>query len=343
MKRFMARLWNHHLARTTASLVATAALFGIVSGVAQASGEIQHDMAVTSVSMMDPALRPAGVPSDYVVTPNGFFPASCVQVVHANENLLADGSITRVDGALRKPAGCTQAHYTSRGTRVEPDGRISQLAEARSNPTINSWVIDTNYSSSVAIGRIVASWKVPTAPSSKSSQIDYFFPGLEQSASGSQSILQPVLAWNGFNDKAWTMTGWNCCVDGTTYHGDTISVSAGDSIVGDTYSTCAAGVSCSTWAILSSDTTKGTSTTFKTNPYAALTWVFGGVLEAYNISTCSQYPASGSISFTNIAVYNLNKVQIASPPWTKDYPVGSTSPQCNYGITATSAATTLVF
>ncbi|RDD80262.1 hypothetical protein DVJ77_18210 [Dyella tabacisoli] len=189
---------------------------------------------------------------------------------------------------------------------------------------------------------MVASWTVPTTPSNPGSQVIYFFPGLEQ-LPNVQSILQPVLGWNGYNDAAWTLASWNCCVDGTTFHSDPINASDGDQVIGDTYSTCAPGVSCSNWAIVSTNVSTGQNSTLNTDPYGALTWVFGGVLEAYGVDTCDQYPASGSISFTDIGVYTLDGNPVASPPWNNSYPVGSQSPQCNYGVSATSSTSTLVY
>ena len=338
MNRFIGRTRR---SRFGVSLIAVLSLLGIAGGTQAAEQAApKPDAALTAVSAMEQQLRPQGVPSNFVVTPNGYFDPSCVQEVHEGEELHKDGNIRRVDGSLRKPALCSQAHFALNGTRIEPNGLVT--FPAAHNPTINGWVIDTNYSSSVAIGRIVASWKVPSNPTTSASQVIYFFPGLEQ-LPNVQSILQPVLGWNGYNDHKWTMASWNCCVSGTTYHSSPINVSVGDSITGDTYSNCSPGVTCSTWKIVSKDVTKGTSTTLTTNPYATLNWVFGGVLEAYGVSSCNHYPSNGSIAFTNIAVYNLNQVQIANPPWTKDFPVGSTSPQCNYGITATASNTTLVY
>ncbi len=330
---------HRRLARLGASLLVVAGMLGL--GAAHAAEAAKPVAMVTSVAALPANLRPQGVPTDFVVTPNGYFAANCVQVVHADEKLQADGRIERMDGALRAPAACTQPHYSLSGMRVMPDGSSTALA-GRTAPTINGWVLDTNFVSNVSVGRIVANWTVPTAPSNAGSQVIYFFPGLEQLPTV-QSILQPVLGWNGYGDGAWTLASWNCCVNGTTYHSDPINVSSGDKVTGDTYSTCAAGVSCSTWAIVSKDVTTNKSTTLNTNPYSSLTWVFGGVLEAYGVDTCNQYPRSGSISFTSIAVYNLNKVQIASPSWSHDMPVGSQSPQCNYGITATSSTTNLVY
>lgn len=338
---------NRHPRWSGRWIFAIVALLGIVSGATQAADNSTSSLTLTTVSALDASMRPQGVPADYVVTPNGYFSASCVQVVHAGEKLHSDGRIEAVNGTMRTPAICTQPHYSASGVRVDPNGMTAAAVRgAHKNPTINGWVLDADYSSSVAIGRIVASWTVPSAPTRvTSSQVDYFFPGLEQSESSAESILQPVLGYNAFSSpyNKWTMASWNCCVSGTTYYSDPINVSVGDKIVGNTQSSCGAWPSCATWAITSTDETTGQSTTLNTDPYAALTWVFGGVLEAYGISSCTQFPASQPLVFSNIQVYDINNNLVASPPWGASYDVGSTRPQCNYKISTTSGSVTLAY
>lgn len=334
---------HRHLSWLGTSMLIAMTVLGVTSNSARAADSSSTAPLLRTVSMLDASLRPAGVPTDYVVTPNGYFAASCVQRVQANERVHTDGSIERADGTIRKPAACTMPHYSSDGTRVEANGTVTALtSKARKAPTINGWVMDSDYSSSVAIGRIVASWVVPSAPSKQSSQTDYYFPGMEQSEASAKSILQPVLGWNAFsNFPQWSMASWNCCVSGTTYYSNPISVSAGDQITGDTKSTCGAWPSCATWAIISTDETTGGSTTLDTDPYAALSWVFGGVNEVYSVSSCAQLPASGSITYSSIQVYDINNNRIASPPWVNEYDVGSQKPQCSYNIASSASTVTL--
>jgi hypothetical protein len=305
------------------------------------------DNAVTAftpraVGQFNAELRPQGVPADYVVTPNGFFAPSCVQRVQEGETLHADGSIETANGALRKPAACTQAHYRFDGTRVEPNGSFFLPAiQAARKPTINGWVEDANYESSVNIGKIVATWKVPSTPTQQTGQTDYFFPGLEQNDVNPTSILQPVLGYGAFSGTIWTLSSWNCCVSGTTYYSGPINVNVGDTILGTTQ--CQAANSCGTWKITSKDVTTGQSTTLTTNPYGNLQWVFGGVLEVYGVSSCSQLPASSPLTYSSIAVYNTSFSQISNPPWGADYPVGSTSPQCSYNVSTSAGSVSLSY
>jgi len=61
------------------------------------------------------------------------------------------------------------------------------------------------------------------------------------------------------------------------------------------------------------------------------------VLEVYNITQCSDYPAneasgySGAIGFHDQIVLNRNYVQIANPAWTITNLTSGLTPQCNYG------------
>lgn len=313
------------------------AVFG-ACGAAFAADNAAQTFTPKAVAEFEASVRPQGVPTDYVVTPNGFFSPSCVQRVEEGETLHADGSIEAANGLLRKPALCTQPHYRFDGSRVEPNGSFSMPPIQARQPTINGWVEDANYSSSVNIGKLVATWKVPSTPTNQSGQTDYFFPGLEQLPTV-QSILQPVLGYGAFSGTVWTLSSWNCCVSGTTYYSGPINVSVGDTILGTTQ--CQAANSCSTWKVISKDVTKNTSTTLTTSPYGNLRWVFGGVMEVYGVSSCSQLPASSPLTYSSIAVYNTAFTKISSTPWGADYPVGSTSPQCNYNVSTTSSSVTL--
>ncbi|GLQ92522.1 hypothetical protein GCM10007901_14730 [Dyella acidisoli] len=309
-----------------------------VCGVAFAADNAVQTFTPKGVSEFEASQRPQGVPTDYVVTPNGFFSPSCVQRVEEGETLHADGSIEAANGVVRKPALCTQAHYRFDGSRVEPNGSFSLPPIQARQPTINGWVEDANYSSSVNIGKIVATWKVPSTPTNQSGQTDYFFPGLEQLPTV-ESILQPVLGYGAFSGTVWTLSSWNCCVSGTTYYSGPINVKAGDTILGTTQ--CKAANSCSTWTITSKDVTTNTSTTLTTKPYGNLLWVFGGVMEVYGVSSCNQLPASSPLTYSSIAVYNTAFTKISNTPWGADYPVGSTSPQCSYNVSTTSSSVTL--
>jgi hypothetical protein len=300
--------------------------------------------ALTSVSTIAPNLRPQNVPADYVITPNGFFAASCVHAVNQGEKVHADGSIEAVDGSIRKPAACTQPHYTQSGVRIEANGTVDLSSKKPPQSGYSGWMLTADYVSSSDVGTISAYWNVPTNPSSTTDQVVYFFPGLEQNDSNPDSILQPVLGYNAFSGggvSEWTLSSWNCCYAGSTYYSGPVNTAAGDQIYGIVTSTCTSTSESSNCAtITTTDKTTGASTTFTTSPYGALTWVFGGTLETYYISSCSLLPASKTVTYSSIVVKDMNGNTLSNP-WSADNIIGSSSPQCNYSISSSNSSVTL--
>jgi hypothetical protein len=307
---------------------------------------------LAKVSSLPAGQRPAGVPGDYVITPNGYFAQDCVQVVHASEKLRADGRIEQAGGGIRSTPACGKSHYDVQGRRIDRSGHVATglATAAGATPGVGitpasytGWIESANFTSSTPIGRLRASWRVPNTPSNVGNQVVYLFPGLEQTPTV-VSILQPVLGWNCCGDQTWSITSWNCCVDGTTYVSDKVDVSPGDEIVGDTYSLCGEGVEdCGEWSIVTQDTTSGQSTTLSnSNPQGRPDWVFGGVLEVYNLDSCDKLPPDGTVAYYDIQVWDTNG-NLQGQPWGHANASSSISPQCNYGISSSDGNVTLSF
>jgi hypothetical protein len=326
-------------------MIAALSLLGL-SGLAQAANDTQPQASLTTVSSLAPNLRPQNVPLDYVITPNGYFAASCVQAVGQGEKVRADGSIEALDGSIRKPGACNLPHYTQSGVRIEANGTVDAPQSKTHASSYSGWLLTADYVSSSNVGSISATWTVPTNPSKTTDQVDYFFPGLEQNDSNPDSILQPVLGYNAFSGSGvseWTLSSWNCCYAGSTYYSGPVNTEAGHEIYGIVTATCTSTSDSSTCAtITSTDETSGASTTFTTSPYGALTWVFGGTLEAYNISSCSLLPASGSVAFTSIVVKDMSGNTLSNP-WSADNIIGSSGPNCDYGISTSNSSVTLKY
>jgi hypothetical protein len=329
-RRFLSR--PHHF--WLFALFALAWLLMLVFTPAHADEALTSSSRLTTAGSLSAATRPANVPLDYVVTPNGYFSPDCVQVVHANELLQADGSIRQKNGTIRARVQCGRAHFDRQGHSIAPTavGPVSQASGTHAiEPTYTGWIESVNFENGSNVGRLRASWRVPSAPNDAENQTVFFFPGLEQSPNV-QSILQPVLGWNGFGDHAWSIASWNCCTAGTTTHTDPAAVSPGDEIVGDTYSLCGVGVyDCGSWSIVTQDTTNGRSVTLNTAPQGELQWVFGGVLEVYGVANCNQLPPQAMTQFYGVTVWDTNGNTL-SPPWRGGYASGSISPQCNYNL-----------
>ncbi|UZB13629.1 hypothetical protein [Xanthomonas phaseoli] len=296
--------------------------------------------------------RPVGVPADYVVTPFGYFSPACVQHVHEGDQITSDGAIQRVTGSLEQRKTCNQDNFTRDGIRVRPDGltlegKLARTSDRASPSKIKSvpppaishdYLADGSYITSTPIGRIVASWKVPPNPRTRSKQTIYFFPGMQ-----GDTILQPVLGYRG-ESNTWDLSSWNCCKDGTVWTSDYIPAKSGDQIVGDTYSTCAAGVACNKWNIDTKNITTGRSVRLTTAPYGNPNLIFGGALEVYDVASCNEFPDGGLLTFSNIAVYDRNMIRVSSPPWDSNGPdAGGLTPQCNYGAQTTDTSVTVFY
>jgi hypothetical protein len=284
--------------------------------------------------------RPAAVPDGYVITPFGYFHPSCVLRVAEGETLLEDGRVLQhADGTLENIAACAYPHYAA-------SGEIAAAGATRvKSPTINGWVESASVTTSTSYGEIIANWTVPPAPTSHSGQIVYFFPGLED-ANDVVSIIQPVLGWNMDEShiSTWSISSWNCCPSGTADYSPAVAVNPGDTIQGTTVSTCGAGTeSCSTWNITTADVTTGGSTTLSNSPSEGQTfnWAFGGVLEAYGISQCSDYPPNAALTYTDIALYDYNSDLISNPAWSASYWAKNQTPQCNYNVQMAATQVTL--
>lgn len=286
-------------------------------------------------------IHPAGVPDNFVATPFGYFHPSCILHLAEGDTLQKDRlSILHADGSIRSFSSCAYAHYTASGKAVDSN------ATNVNSPTINGWVESASVSTSSAYGELVATWIVPPAPTASDGQIVYFFPGAEDD-DGVKTIIQPVLGWNmaGTGGRAWSIASWNCCVSGIVSESTPVGVSVGDTIQGTIRSTCGAGVLlCPTWNITTYDETsrKSTSLTGTSSDGQIFDWAFGGVLEAYNIVQCSDYPPNGALTFSNIALDDDNFQLISNPAWSATYWTSGT-PQCSYKVTTTATSVTLQY
>ncbi len=281
---------------------------------------------------------PPDVPRDYVVTPNGFFHPSCVQRIEPDETLRADGVVARADGSVRQVAQCAYPHYAADGARLIGDEVPQPTLHAPANPPdINGWVAYASYTLPRANASvyIAANMSVPTAPTVHSGQVVYFFPGLED-IEHVQTIVQPVLGWNAFNDNGWTIASWNCCMNGQTWHSPPVAVDSGVTLEGRVSGSNCVGSQCADWTILTRDPVNDHDTTLDTSGYGQVfDWVFGAVLEAYGITQCGELPQSRTEEFSQIVVYALRS-SVSTPvaqhlAW--DPTILANSPACSYLVT----------
>jgi hypothetical protein len=283
--------------------------------------------------------RPAAVPAEYVLTPFGYFHPSCV-------NHLVEGDLVREDLKVierkkgnTQPLVCDYPHFEADGTKLVGD--LRPVGDGKSQPPFigHSWIEYASIHDANDYGLVYSTWTVPPAPASNDGQTLYFFNGLED-INDVVSIIQPVLGWNGNGLANWSIASWNCCPSGTANESTPVSVKSGDQIEGYNFPTgCASGAkSCAQWDVVAIDDENGSFSQLLDTPNEGQTfnWAFGGVLEVYNISQCSDYPSSepsgigGQIGFRDQLVWNAKNVKI-TPAWTVSNVSGGLTPQCNYG------------
>ncbi len=291
--------------------------------------------------------RPANVPAGYVITPFGYFHPSCVRTAQEGETLLADGRIQFADGSEEATApSCGFPRYNSKGELVAP---------SNPDPLAISWdwIESGQVATSTTYDAITATWTVPQTPTTNDGQTLFFFPALTHkhlTPPAEEPIIQPVLGWNdGQAAGPWNITSWNCCPSGMTWSSTPVTVSPGDHISGLVMTACGSVMirSCARWKITTTDLTTGGSTTLNiTYPgMMNFVWAQSGVLEVYSIYQCSDYPPDGSITFSNVALYDNYFRRIAQPGWAAELFVtqGQTTPWCNYGVSLTDTTATLTY
>lgn len=301
------------------------------------AAETQSSDSIHAIPAAGPN-RPASVPDGYVVTPFGYFHASCVQSLAKGERMLPDHRIQHADGSVEESAAiCTYPHYTASGKRVGANSAsqspiAANAKSAPASPEINGWIESANIvaNTGTAFGSMNARWTVPPQPRSDDGQVLFFFPGLED-INNTQSILQPVLT---FSAGQWYMQSWNCCLSGIAVNSPAINVSPGDRIYGSITNTCVTGtLSCSTWNVLSLDMTTGESTELADTPSdgQVFNWAFGGVLEPYYVISCDDFPPDDAVSFDDVSVFNESLRTVHDPKW--GVAVNTTAtPQCNFDV-----------
>ncbi len=259
--------------------------------------------------------RPKNVPNDYVITPNGYFHPSCVHTVQNDEIVLPGLIIEKQNGERRALEKCKYSNFSRAGQERKPEKKLISPSDM-----VDGWKLDASYQMENSLGILSASWVVPADPAINQGQSVAFFPGVQQIPL--VSILQPVLDWNNYGIPGWTLVSWNCCEAGTTYHSVPVLSFAGDIIQGTVaYDAPTGGYTVKT-------TGRNGSTSLKTRSYLqTVNQVFGAAMEVNGVQSCDGLPASRSIKFYNISVFDMNG-RTVNQPFIPTY-IGN---ECNYNI-----------
>jgi hypothetical protein len=257
---------------------------------------------------------------------------SCVREIAAGERVNARAVVTHANGERETLADCPYARLNAR--TFEPIAPASDVFA-----TTSGWIEASDWTSPTGLGFLSATFTVPSLPTSTGGTV-FFFPGAEP-GDGS-TILQPVLQYGASaagGGDSWGIASWFCCPAGWSFYSSLTDVNPGDTIEGTMTAGCAGG-SCD-WSVVTEDTTLGASTTLPADDVtSSFTCIYGGVLEAYSVSECSQFPASRLLMFENIVLRDENGDQL-EPSWTTF--VNSVDPSCGYDVQTSTSSTTLAY
>ncbi len=256
--------------------------------------------------------------SSMVLTPYGYAPSACVHLIGSGASLKAIGGsvvVTYSDGKTTTFGACSQKLPT--------------------HPTYAYGWVEYGLAVTSPTKQESAKWLVPKAPTSKDGQTIFMFPATQNCDTNGCGafIIQPVLQWGpsaGGGGTYWTFASWYVGSFGY-YVSNLITVSTGDHLVGRINSNhCNSGYTCN-WVITSKDVTTGQTSVLKENSLAKQVDDFV-TLEVYGITSCSDYPASGSTTFTAI---HVNHGTLSSGDWS---PVVAQNDGCGEKVTINSGS-----
>lgn len=264
---------------------------------------------------------------NYVSTPDGCVPKECA-FGSVNYVDTKTGSMVFDNGTqIVIPSNCLKGSPAISKVEMYSDGSMQTIAGPTMNPpgtsstqppTTNSWVENTHYSNCILIGickelsSFSGYWIVPNVPSNSASQTIYLFIGEEDY--WMTEIIQPVLQWGPSctgGGNYWSIASylvWGSACSQSTHTGQA-TVKAGQLIYGSMQD-----MGGGKWKIFVEDMSCGSSCS-ETETVGANTMYNAYVtLEAYNVVSCNEYPASGSTYFYNMYITG------GTPGWSQSFP-----------------------
>lgn len=316
--------------------------------------------SLRQASQLPTGTVPSVVPKDYVVTPMGYFPAECVHEIKPTDKMLTALRVQHADGSMSTETACTRPHFTRHGQRIDSvqqmqtntraDMIASQLSVSELATAVKAGTVKPNSSGgyyaeisyingNTGTRELDATFKVPKKPMAVDGQVVFLFPGLVQT-NPIETILQPVLSWDNFGEARWQYVSWNCCGadgSGTANYSTPIDVNVGDKLYGQMSMNCPVGSgTCSSYSIVSMDETTNEYSTLDTGDSGVTgssgevdNWIVGAALEAYGVTNCQEFPATGSIKFSKIRALDPHGKLIHSI-WANDNALLIDTPDCNY-------------
>jgi hypothetical protein len=268
---------------------------------------------------------------DYVDTPFGRVPRECYRQHPAGTTLrqIANGvQALHADGTTRD--------YVSTERCIALGKTLGRRQEAVGTfPVANGWFNYASWTSPQNVGTFTATYQLPNLPKIAAAQHVYYFIGVQsfQTATGPETILQPVIGYNQIGGKGWTLSSWNCCPSGQVHQGNVVTGMGPQDII--TASVAQTIQSPPTYAISGVWGGQTASLNVVTNG-EVLTWP-NVTLEAYNVLACNQFMV-GPFTFSQLAMTGVNG-QRMTPRWAISPP--SNPAPCNTKLLVNGSTITI--
>jgi hypothetical protein len=239
--------------------------------------------------------------------------------------------------------GSLIAHYDACSEEAISTRHQGQTAGLGHVPAGNGWVEASqwdDYGQNVDL--IYGFWTVPSNPSLNGALI-YLFNGIEPSVQ--TYILQPVLQYGvGYagGGNYWAIASW---LVGSNYafHSPLETVYPGNSLFGYTEVTGTSG-STLDWRVQATDESTGAySWITASSSGLQWSWAYAAVLEAYNVTSCAQFPANLQDTFSDNQVFQGTTTYTLTKPGWYGAIYGYGGPSCGFGVGISGSTSTLHF
>ncbi|KAF8319998.1 hypothetical protein DL93DRAFT_2224906 [Clavulina sp. PMI_390] len=228
---------------------------------------------------------------------------SAPAIASTNGMLVTPVGLRPAEHVHEVPPGGSVKHFGTSVHLLDASGNVLHISEKNSASQTSKrfetgWIAFTGWSntnSSNPIDNFATSWTVPPEPETDNGQTVFLFNAIQPFASS--NIFQPVLQYGGSaagGGPYWSIASWYVSASGT-YFTPLYNVSAGDELTGVITLNSQNG---SSFDYTSSFVNIPAAGALCLNGSAELVWA-AETLEAYGITTASDYPA-GTTVFNNI-------------------------------------------
>ena len=242
------------------------------------------------------------IPEGYVITPGGMRPKSLVHHIELGSILDATEGRHRVLSSTSEVvADFGLIAHRPTGHRLMP--RDVNYPPKRVPAFGSGWITFGSWANNTGnpISLFSTRWVVPPEPTSRSGQLIYIFPGIQNST----MIYQPVLQWgsNGlFGGDYWCVASWYADGQGgQAFHTDPVQVNAGDVLIGVMTLTGQSPQGFSYSCVFQGIA----GTNLPIQNVEQLTWC-AETLECYGITKCSDYPNTNKTLMGSINIQTGN-------------------------------------